>query len=256
MAQAIKRGSAEKAIFEVVNARQATGFGLHVSGSQEANGRGLHAEFFLRASEDGQVVFVYLDGGRSPLPYIGPMPSGPDYLGDITVLADVTVGPAEGDSQGTAGLPTLDLSGGLTLDPMVPAPDRPTTAENEESELRGLHRFDVPLGHRDNLDSIVVVLTNRQLEVACVCRSTGTEGPRRVCHVDVNIPLESGGLGSYSDLSYSSNGLLTASGDSGSGSGWETREPRTEQDGGGSDDDSLDDGLHIDDGPGNEPTGG
>ncbi len=268
MTQTIKLGTAMRATFEVVDARRATGFGLHVAASPEANGRGVYAEFFLQASGAGEVEFVYFDGGRSVLPFVGSVTS----LDALPVLGDISVVGPEPEVEGLAG---MDLGSGVSLDvspavsPAVPdsslspaVPDSSSTSVDlGTQELRGQHRFRVKLGQRDDIGSIVVSLSGRELVVDCGRQSTHRQGPSRIFYLSVSIPQVEGDLGSRPELFYSSNGLLSpavdvGSGNVGAGSGWITKNPEVSLDGGGSDDGSLLGSAHSNNDSGNDPTGG
>ncbi len=231
MTKNLQLGPVHKAIFEVVDTRRATGFGLHVASSPKANGRGAYPEFFLYVTEADEVEFVYLDGSRSSLPMvIGPTVGEP-------IVAD------------GVGIFTADLgpSSDPSLDPEV---------VGGSNEPRGLHRFVVNLGKRDGIESIVVSLTSYRLAVDCRRESEHSVGPPRSFNIESAISLVEGDLGSRPELFYSVNGLISAAGHEGAGSGWKAKEPRILRDGDDSDDDSLLGGTHENDDPGNDPTGG
>lgn len=235
MAQRLDKKPVQIAIFEIMNLHHATGYGVHVASSTEADGTGRFPELFLQVDAADRVMFTYLDAGRTGGPFLDISPlESPQPIGDLTAL------PSLGDATPTLDSPTVDSgapSGTAVLDPDFGA--KPT----------GLHRFEIDLGPKTEIESIGIMIRDRSLELSCRRFSSRRNGPAREFNTSAFIKQDKNDLGMLSPLFWQADGLISGQG----GSGWQVQ-AFIDSDATGSEDSSLVGHTNTD--PAGDPTGG
>ena len=241
MSRRLDIGTAQFAEFEVHNVGQATGYGLHVASSTDADGSGMYPELFLRVDGEDHVHVVYLDAGRTGGPFIDLSIAGtPSFGGTVTsgaVISASSSQPPSADATVDASLVTPTLSIG--------------TDTAAGAKAIGLHRFEADLGPKTDIEHIRLAIRKASLDVDCRRRSSRRQGPARLFYVNVHVPQDADkDLGRLSPLFWQANGLLSGQ----SGSGWNVGNPTVALDGPGSEDSTL--ATHTNTDPAGEPTGG
>lgn len=221
MSQKIDVKPTQMVTFNVKNPQHATGYGLHVASSHEADGTGRFPELFLQVDAAHRIRFVYLDAAQTRGSYIdisATSSSGPiAELAGLPSIADATT-PAAGsiaDPDPSPGSAVLDLDIG----------SKPT----------GLHRFEVDLGPKTEIASIDIVIRKHSLEVGCTRLSCRRKGPAREFSVYTSITQNENDLGALSPLFWQAIGLISGK----EGSGWHVGRPKISTDGWNSEDLTL-----------------